>query len=164
MKEYYNLTISECSNINLKLRNIERKLEEAHDENKKLYIRIRSSAQLFELFIPPLIGYLKYYQSGVIDSYYVEEEKHKIIKENNFFSVINIKRPTTFLCDIDCEQTLMVYSSLTILGTFKGTLIIQNNKAVVIAKKMENAKVINCMGVFDKVNGINKIIKGNENL
>ena len=164
MKQYYNLTISEYSNIPLKLKDIERELEKAKYEDKTLYIRIKSSAQLFELLIPPLIEYLKYYRSGIIDSYYVEEEKHKIVKQNNFYSVISIKKPTTILCDIDKEQTLMVYSSLTILGTLKGTLIIQNNKAVVIIKKMENAKVINCMGIFEKINGSNKILKGNESL
>lgn len=164
MKDYYNLTIRKNSDITLKLVNIESELQKASDEKRKIYIRIHSIKGLFELFIPPLIGYLKYYQSGVIDSYYVEEEKQKIIKENNFFSVINIKKPTTFLCSIESDQTLIVYSSLHIIGTFKGTLIFQNNEAIVIAKKMENAKIINCMGVFDKVCGTNKIIKGNENL
>ena len=143
---------------------VSRQPSKTKDEDKTLYIRIKSSAQLFELLIPPLIEYLKYYRSGIIDSYYVEEEKHKIVKQNNFYSVINIKKPTTILCDIDKEQTLMVYSSLTILGTLKGTLIIQNNKAVVIIKRMENAKVINCMGIFEKINGSNKILKGNESL
>ena len=67
MKQYYNLTISEYSNIPLKLKDIERELEKAKDEDKTLYIRIKSSAQLFELLIPPLNEYLKYYRRGTID-------------------------------------------------------------------------------------------------
>ena len=127
---------------------LEKALSECKESNNILSIDVIVNKDIFDDVFLPLLGRLDYYQSGFINSYKVIKNEVQILKEDIFPDEMTIKKPTIIFFPIEDTMVIHLQSELVIMSEVKGTIIFENAEAKLIAKKLDNAKLVHPSGSF----------------
>ena len=109
----------------------------------QVYMKLEVSKDLFEESLSLIVPKLSFYNKGIITSLNVIDKSFYEYEEDDFPLVKTLDQKSLIKFKIPREMTLKISSFAIFLGEVEGTLILENEDATVVCKKLNNAKIIN---------------------
>lgn len=148
MNRKYTFICDKAGEINAKFSELEAKLEKCKERGETLFIDVIVAKNIFDDVFLPLLGRLDYYRSGTINSYKVIKEEMEILREDIYPNELFIDKPTIIFFAIDSDTVIHLKNEVVIMNEVKGTIIFENQEARLVARKLNNAKLIHPSGTF----------------